>query len=151
MDRLEAFAVADLLHHITRTALPPSGEMVDLGRVVRAARTLAARAREGKDPAREYTAPAPSTVDAALRGAARPALADCERRVPTWTVDTDPLEGGPWIIRQDGQLVDTVPAHYAVDEVLGVAEQYARCRLAWVLDPTLAGFRSVTAGEVAAL
>jgi hypothetical protein len=149
MDRLETSAVADLLHHITRTA-GPSGPLVGLDRAVRAARALAIRARKGKVEGLDCMAPSPATVEAALRGAARPKVAPTAH-YPTWTVETDPLEGGPWSIRRDGQMVDTVAAHYAVDEVLAVAEQHARCALAWVLDPTLAGFRSVTAAEVEAL
>jgi hypothetical protein len=54
-------------------------------------------------------------------------------------------EGGPWEIRRDGRLVDTVAAHYDAEEVLGVAEQYAGRPLAWVLAPDIAGFRTATA------
>jgi hypothetical protein len=151
MDRLEASAVADLLHYIARTALPPDGELVGLDRAVKAARALAIRARAGRVAGIDCMAPHPATVEAAMR--ARHALpATAPHRYPTWTVaPADLYDGGAWEIRQDGQLVDTVASHYAVDEVLGIAEMRADRRLAWVFDPDRAGFRSATAAEVAAL
>jgi hypothetical protein len=155
MNHREAGYVRHLIDHL----LTPGS--VDADDMEEAVTVLAARAHDmlgtGPDGPAVALLWEQSQQTAPTWTVARPALADCERRVPTWTVaPADPDGGGRWEIRADGMLADTVAAHYDVAEVLAVAERYAAEHhagrpLAWVLDPTLAGFRSVTAGEVAAL
>jgi hypothetical protein len=60
--------------------------------------------------------------------------------VSVWTVAPD--ESGPWEIRADGQLIETVRSHYDAREVLAVAERLAGQPLSWRLDNEADGFVS---------
>ena len=51
-------------------------------------------------------------------------------------------DGGPWEIRADGQLIETVRSHYDAREVLAVAERHAGQSLSWRLDDVAEGFVS---------
>jgi hypothetical protein len=53
--------------------------------------------------------------------------------VSVWTAAPDP-DDGPWEIRADGRLIETVRSHYDAREVLAVAELHAGQPMFWRLD-----------------
>ena len=58
-----------------------------------------------------------------------------------WTV-APAEDDGPWEVRSDGALIDTVRAHYGAWEVLALAERHAGTDLVWRLDADTGGFAS---------
>ena len=63
----------------------------------------------------------------------------------TWLVVRADDGDGPWEIRRNSVLVETVRGHYDAWEVLSVAERLARTALTWRLTDD-GGYRSTSGG-----